>query len=475
MSPQARPQCLYRAGPPVTGEDFYDRVDLVDEVLTNLRDCELRSFLLLGTRRIGKTSILKELQFRTKSGDAGDPFICLEWNMQGKKTPEETRIALLPRFQIRKLEREYPKIPWAELRDRDCLVELMDDICREAQAHYGRRVLLTIDEPEPLELCARNVEEGKATDEERRWVENIRDMINHVEPLSCVVAAPPTTAELFSCELNPLEECVPLQLRPLPHEEALRLIYLEQRRGRHGLERKAFSTFLGGDEGVALILAASGRIPYLLQSICRELLIEGNGVEDPIQSIKKLCRAAVFEQTFSSYFKEFSALQKLIMLTLASRGQLWSEGLLTDEEVEEHLQNVIATKDVGIELQLSQLERLQVVVGKEINENQRRYRIAFSLFGQWMRTSFADRWQEAIIEARTDSEVLPHSNAATPSVSEPLTYQESEHIDELIAELKRTFEAGAITEEFYFKRLEKYSARRYMVGCGEGEAESRAN
>ena len=50
---------------PVKGEGFIDREELLDEMVSELRDTESTTgYALYGKRRIGKTSILKEVQRR---------------------------------------------------------------------------------------------------------------------------------------------------------------------------------------------------------------------------------------------------------------------------------------------------------------------------------------------------------------------------------------------------------------------------
>lgn len=62
------------AGNWVRGENFFGRDDRVREIL----DGKYRYVWIAGTRRIGKTSLLKELELR-----CGDAYLPLFWNMQG--------------------------------------------------------------------------------------------------------------------------------------------------------------------------------------------------------------------------------------------------------------------------------------------------------------------------------------------------------------------------------------------------------
>ena len=53
----------YVVGQWVRGERFYGRSSLIDEILDGPRN----SLWVLGTRRIGKTSLLKQLEYLTSS------------------------------------------------------------------------------------------------------------------------------------------------------------------------------------------------------------------------------------------------------------------------------------------------------------------------------------------------------------------------------------------------------------------------
>ncbi len=68
----------------VRGEKFYGRDALIEEILRGPRNW----LWLLGTRRIGKTSLLKQIEHVTsKTPDAG--YFPIFWDFQGASDPEE--------------------------------------------------------------------------------------------------------------------------------------------------------------------------------------------------------------------------------------------------------------------------------------------------------------------------------------------------------------------------------------------------
>lgn len=74
----------YVVGQWVRGEKFYGRGALIEEILHGNRNC----LWILGTRRIGKTSILKQLEHLTSS-DPGLGYFSLFWDFQGAEEPED--------------------------------------------------------------------------------------------------------------------------------------------------------------------------------------------------------------------------------------------------------------------------------------------------------------------------------------------------------------------------------------------------
>jgi hypothetical protein len=78
----------YVVGPWVRGERFYGRSDLLEEALEGSRD----RLWLVGTRRVGKTSLLREIERR--AGDDSGTFVPVVWDLQGSDTPDELDLGL---------------------------------------------------------------------------------------------------------------------------------------------------------------------------------------------------------------------------------------------------------------------------------------------------------------------------------------------------------------------------------------------
>jgi hypothetical protein len=81
------PAVPYVVGQWVRGDRFYGRAAQLSEILEGPRD----SVWLLGTRRVGKTSLLKQLeQLAVESPERG--YLPLFWDFQGSADPEELHL-----------------------------------------------------------------------------------------------------------------------------------------------------------------------------------------------------------------------------------------------------------------------------------------------------------------------------------------------------------------------------------------------
>jgi hypothetical protein len=77
------PAIPYVVGQWVRGDRFYGRQEVLSEIFEGQRE----SLWLLGTRRIGKTSLLKEAELRAAATEG--PFVPLFWDLQGADDPAE--------------------------------------------------------------------------------------------------------------------------------------------------------------------------------------------------------------------------------------------------------------------------------------------------------------------------------------------------------------------------------------------------
>ncbi len=101
------------------GENFYGRTAIIDEVLGGNRNW----LWLLGTRRIGKTSVLKQLEYLALSSpDLG--FLPVFWDLQGADRPEELHLDFADALLDAEERLEQVGIDLSEVRADDCFESL---------------------------------------------------------------------------------------------------------------------------------------------------------------------------------------------------------------------------------------------------------------------------------------------------------------------------------------------------------------
>lgn len=130
----------YVVGPWVRGDRFYGRSDLLEEALEGPRDL----LWLVGMRRVGKTSILREIERR--AGGASAPFVPVVWDLQGSDAPDELDLGLHEAL----IDVE-PALAAAgvELPKPGPAAATLGSLAASLRAH-GRRLLLLCDEAEDL-------------------------------------------------------------------------------------------------------------------------------------------------------------------------------------------------------------------------------------------------------------------------------------------------------------------------------------
>jgi len=144
----APPRNPFIAGSWVRGEDFFGRGELVREVLEG----ERHSLWVLGGRRLGKTSLLKELEYRVhKSRET--PFVPLYWDLQGSGDARGLAETLLASVEDSEPFRRATDVLVEDLESQP-VAEMLASLVRRT-VRSGWRLLLLVDEAEELLVVGR--------------------------------------------------------------------------------------------------------------------------------------------------------------------------------------------------------------------------------------------------------------------------------------------------------------------------------
>ena len=341
------PSSPYVVGQWVRGEKFYGRDALIEEVLEGPRNW----VWLLGTRRIGKTSLLKQIEFlAARASEAGGGYFPVFWDFQGAEDPDELhrgfREALLDADE--RLERVGIRPEEVEGSDVfDSLTRL-----RRKLRPSGRRLLLLCDEVEELIKLDRK---------DSALLRKLRRAMQSQEDIRSVLAS---TIRLWALaeqrdDTSPFLHgfTPPLYIRGLGEEEARALIR---------------QTHLPGDSQPRFDAAAIEQIrsrcdnhPYLIQLVCKRYLELG----DLADATEQVATDQMVSYFFAVDFEMLSAAEQDVLRVVAETSNASSDS------IQAHL----ISDSSDLSRILFQLERLGYL---QRNED-RRFELRNYFFRRW--------------------------------------------------------------------------------------------
>jgi AAA domain len=137
------------AGSWVRGDNFFGRSAILREVLEGQR----HALWVLGARRLGKTSLLKELELRVQQS-RDTPYVALYWDLQGSGDSRGLTETFLGSVEDSEPFRRATDISVEDLEDLS-VVDMLTTLVRRT-VRSGWRLLLLVDEAEELLSVARS-------------------------------------------------------------------------------------------------------------------------------------------------------------------------------------------------------------------------------------------------------------------------------------------------------------------------------
>jgi len=291
----ARTTVPFVVGQWVRRENFYGRTAVIDEVLGGNRNW----LWLLGTRRIGKTSVLKQLEYLAmNSPDLG--FLPVFWDLQGADRPEELHLDFADALLDAEVRLEQVGIHLTEVRSDDCFESL--GRLRRKLLSKDLRLLLLCDEVE--ELIQLNRQDPSILRKLRRALHS-RDGIRSVLASSSRLWQLAETDEDTSPFLDGFTP--PLWIGSLDDEAARHLIRQTQ------LSETARPSL--SDDEVERIQRQCGNHPYQIQLLCRRTLDRG----DLDEAIEQVAHDRAVSFFFSVDFELLGNTEQTILRFLANQ------------------------------------------------------------------------------------------------------------------------------------------------------------
>ena len=133
----------------VRGEDFFGRSGIIQEILEG----ERHSIWVLGARRLGKTSLLKEVEHRVQRSRE-TPYVALYWDLQGSGDARGLAETLLSSIEDSEAFRRATDVTVDELESLP-VAEMIATLVRRT-VRSGWRLLLLVDEAEELLVVGRS-------------------------------------------------------------------------------------------------------------------------------------------------------------------------------------------------------------------------------------------------------------------------------------------------------------------------------
>ena len=310
----------------VRGEDFYGRAAVIEEVLHGNRNW----LWLLGTRRIGKTSVLKQLEYLAlNSPDLG--FLPVFWDLQGADRPEELHLDFADALLDAEERLQQVGIDLTEVRADDCFDSL--GRLRRKLLAKDLRLLLLCDEVE--ELIQLNRQDPSILRKLRRALHS-REGIRSVLASSSRLWQLAQTDEDTSPFLDGFTP--PLAIGSLDGEAARQLIRQTQ------LPETAHPSF--SDDEVEQIRRQCGNHPYQIQLLCRRALDRGD-LDDAIEEVAHDRAVSFF---FSVDFELLSDTERTILRFLADQTGTTLEEISSDagDVSDSVVTNLSTLQDLGL-------------------------------------------------------------------------------------------------------------------------------
>jgi len=301
----------YVAGRWVSGDLFYGRERLIDELLHGFETC----FWVIGNRRIGKTSLLKQLEHLTQNSASktrrvfGNPsgleiYLSLYWDIEGCHSMGDLAEAL-----VDALEATGQGLGGLSLVGQE-VTDALHTLSREA-AKSNRRLLLLCDEGEALI----NVEKAQP-----RSLQRLRRAVHTDANIRLVLTS--------SKRLSLLDElCRDWVTSPLLHGFAVRYLGGLIDTAAENLIRQAQGdTFVkASPELIGEIKQVTGNHPYLVQLLCHRLWQEDGNLR-PIED-GDLVVGGSLARFFGIDFEHLSESERQILLLASECGKVSGQEL----------------------------------------------------------------------------------------------------------------------------------------------------
>jgi hypothetical protein len=277
------------AGSWVRADNFFGRTSLLRDILEGERD----SLWVVGARRLGKTSLLKELEYRVQ-GSGETPFAALYWDLQGSADARGLADSLLGSVEDSEAFRRASDVSVESLEGLSAADMLTTLVRRTVRS--GWRLLLLVDEAEEFLTVART--DAGVLPRLRRVFQKgpeVRTVFTSTKRLGRIDERTDFATSPFLQGFIP-----PLYLTPLAEAECRAL-----------LARGHFA-----EDEMALVMERTANHPFLVQLIASRLFES----HDLAATLDQVAADEMVSNFFSVDFQTLEPRERLILEEVAREG-----------------------------------------------------------------------------------------------------------------------------------------------------------
>ncbi|MDH4125667.1 MAG: winged helix-turn-helix domain-containing protein [Gammaproteobacteria bacterium] len=333
----------------VRGERFYGRSAQISEILDGPRNC----IWLLGTRRIGKTSLLKQIEYMAET-DPDRSYMPIFWDFQGADSPAELHRNFADALLDADERLERAGIALADVESDDLFVSI-ERLRRQLRSRKMKLLLLCDEVEELIELQRKDPSLLRKLRHAMQSREDIRTVLASTVRLWALANSREDTSP-FLHGFTP-----PLYIQRFSDEEARSLI--EQ-------SHLAPSQQPHYADGVADgILVHCDNHPFLVQLVCKRYFEIGSLEE----AIERVATDRMVSYFFSVDFEMLSPAERGIVETIARQSPATTD-------------SIAATCTLDPDALSGNLRRLEDL-GFIRSANNTQFELANSFFRRWLRST----------------------------------------------------------------------------------------
>lgn len=233
----------YRIGLPVTGDQFYNRGDILEQLCR----FDEKAYFLNGVRRIGKSSILLQMEELIRQKNGYTPIYC---TLQSHRTTQNMGRELARKIRNRIKDNNLTNtVEFDQPQAFEEIIEKWVDYCR----NNSLKSFLLIDEGEQLHSLEQNS------------IESLSRIFNESSDVLKIIIAGTRTFYKFKGDRNDL-----IQLTQRFISRYVGHVSLEDTKNIIN-QSNVYNTEIASQDQVELIYNYCGGHPYLIQFVCDEL------------------------------------------------------------------------------------------------------------------------------------------------------------------------------------------------------------